>query len=53
MSSPALEPTLLIMRGVSADGVELTDASGVIRRLGDEEFVKGGLGGRSYFTVRA
>ena len=50
VSSPALEPTLLIMRGVSADGVELTDASGVIRRLGDEEFARGGLGRRICFT---
>ncbi len=39
-SSQGSDPILLIARGVSADGVELTDASGVIRRLGDAEFVK-------------
>jgi general secretion pathway protein A len=40
VASPASEPALLIMRGISTDGIELTDASGVIRRLGDAEFVK-------------
>ena len=39
-SSQGSDPILLIARGVSADGVELTDASGVIRRLGNAEFVK-------------
>jgi general secretion pathway protein A len=34
------EPTFLIVRGISAEGVELTDASGVVRRLSDGEFVK-------------
>jgi general secretion pathway protein A len=52
VSSPALEPTLLIMRGVSADGVELTDASGVIRRLGDEEFAKRWFGQAYLFHRR-
>ena len=40
VSADAPEPTLLIVRGVAAEGVELTDASGVTRRLGDAEFVK-------------
>jgi general secretion pathway protein A len=38
--SQASEQPLLVVRGVSADGVELTDASGVIRQLGDAEFVE-------------
>jgi general secretion pathway protein A len=40
VSADASEPTLLIVRGVAAEGVELTDAGGVTRRLGDAEFVK-------------
>jgi hypothetical protein len=32
------EPTFLIVRGLSPEGVELTDASGVIQRLADAEF---------------
>jgi general secretion pathway protein A len=51
-SSPASEPTLLIVRGVSADGVELTDASGVIRRLGDAEFAKSWFGQAYLFHRR-
>jgi general secretion pathway protein A len=39
-STQTSEPTLLIVRGISAEGVELTDASGVIRRLRDAEFAK-------------
>ena len=50
--SPASEPTLLIVRSVSADGVELTDASGVIRRLGDAEFVKSWSGQAFLFHRR-
>ena len=50
-SSHASEPTLLIVRGASADGVELTDASGVIRRLGDAEFVKS-WSGQAYLFHR-
>ena len=38
--SNASEPTFLIVRGVSPEGVELTDASGELRRLGDAELVK-------------
>lgn len=52
VSSPASEPTLLIVRGVSADGVELTDASGVIRRLGDAEFAKSWFGQTYLFHRR-
>jgi general secretion pathway protein A len=52
VSSPASEPTLLIVRGVSADGVELTDASGVIRRLGDAEFAKSWFGQAYLFHRR-
>jgi general secretion pathway protein A len=51
-SSPASEPTLLIVRGVSAEGVELTDASGVIRRLGDAEFAKSWFGQAYLFHRR-
>jgi general secretion pathway protein A len=51
-SSPASEPTLLIVRGVSAEGVELTDASGVIRRLGDAEFAKHWFGQAYLFHRR-
>jgi hypothetical protein len=34
------EPTLQIVRGTSAEGIELTDAGGNIRRIPDAEFVK-------------
>ena len=51
-SSQASEPTLLIVRSVSADGVELTDASGVIRRLEDAEFVKSWFGQAYLFHRR-
>jgi general secretion pathway protein A len=50
-ASQASESTLLIVRGISADGVELTDASGVIRRLGDAEFVKRWFG-QTYLFYR-
>jgi hypothetical protein len=52
ISSQASEPTLLIVRGVSADGIELTDASGVIRRLEDAEFVKSWFGQAYLFHRR-
>jgi len=52
VSSPASEPTLLIVRGVSADGVELTDATGLIRRLGDAEFAKSWFGQAYLFHRR-
>jgi general secretion pathway protein A len=51
-ASQASEPTLLIMRGVSTDGIELTDASGVIQRLGDAEFVKSWFGQTYLFHRR-
>jgi hypothetical protein len=51
-SSQASEPTLVIVSAVSADGVELTDASGVIRRLGDAEFVKNWSGQAFLFHRR-
>jgi len=51
-SSNASEPTLLIVHGVSAEGVELTDASGVIRRLGDAEFAKNWFGQAYLFHRR-
>jgi general secretion pathway protein A len=52
IASQASEPTLLIVRGISADGVELTDANGVIRRLGDAEFVKSWFGQTYLFHRR-
>jgi general secretion pathway protein A len=52
ISSQASEPTLLIVRGVSADGIELTDASGVIRRLEDAEFVNSWFGQAYLFHRR-
>jgi hypothetical protein len=50
--SPDSEPSLLILRSVSADGVELTDASGVIRRLGDAEFIQSWSGHAFLFHRR-
>jgi general secretion pathway protein A len=46
------EPTLLIVRGVSSEGVELTDGSGEIKRLGDAEFTKGWHGQAYLFHRR-
>jgi general secretion pathway protein A len=51
-ASQASGPTLLIVRGVSADGVELSDASGLIRRLGDAEFVNSWFGQTYLFHRR-
>ena len=51
-SSQASEPILLIVRGVSADAVELTDASGVVRRLGNPEFVRSWSGQAFLFHRR-
>jgi general secretion pathway protein A len=51
-SANASEPTLLIVRGVSADGVELTDATGVIRRMRDAEFAKSWFGQAYLFHRR-
>jgi general secretion pathway protein A len=47
----ASDSTLLIVRGVSAEGVELTDASGVISRIGDAEFAKS-WSGQAYLFHR-
>jgi general secretion pathway protein A len=48
----ASEPTLLIVRGVTPEGVELTDASGATRRLGDAEFAKSWFGQAYLFHRR-
>jgi general secretion pathway protein A len=51
-SSQASEPTLLVVRGVSSEGVELTDATGVISRLGDAELAKSWFGQAYLFHRR-
>jgi general secretion pathway protein A len=52
-SSPANmpEPAFLIVRGISPEGVELTDASGEIKQLKDEEFSKS-WSGQAYLFHR-
>jgi hypothetical protein len=52
-SSPAnmSEPTFLIVRGISREGVELTDASGEIKQLKDAEFSKS-WSGQAYLFHR-
>jgi general secretion pathway protein A len=45
------EPTLFIVRGVGSEGIELSDASGLIRRVADAEFVKG-WSGQAYLFHR-
>jgi general secretion pathway protein A len=50
-SSHTSEPTFLIVRGVSPHGIELTDASGELRQLGDEELAKS-WSGQTYLFYR-
>jgi general secretion pathway protein A len=52
-TSPAntSESTFLIVRGVSPEGVELTDASGEIKRLGDAELARS-WSGQAYLFHR-
>jgi hypothetical protein len=45
------EPTFLIVRGLSPEGVELTDASGMIQQLGDAEFATS-WSGQAYLFYR-
>jgi general secretion pathway protein A len=45
------EPTFLIVRGVSPEGVELTDANGELRQLGDEALAKS-WSGQTYLFHR-
>ncbi len=47
----ASEPTFLIVHALSPEGVELTDASGVIQRLGDAEFATS-WSGQAYLFYR-
>jgi hypothetical protein len=39
-ASNTSEPAFLIVRGISPEGVELTDASGVIQRMGEADFAQ-------------
>jgi hypothetical protein len=51
-SSDASEPTFLIVRGIFPEGIELTDASGVIRRLSEADFAQSWTGQAYLFHRR-